>query len=343
MSDNTEHSCATCGKSASLQCGRCKNAWYCNRDCQRSDWKTHRKDCSEGDLDRIVTRAGTLLQDVFLIFAERTYASNVVNVEDKGDELVIIDGPRQPGQYFYAFPKNLVHDESDKKMILCAEMCTEAIGYFHDFLKELLTNKCSCTRRQQCQARAPLTLTKETRVKTWVIDPTGPQFSIFTPVTDRDAYWNKYVEQPIEDYDWGENKRTVSEYPQARGYNGLMGRVSWAAIREVDQALSAWKSKHETTLPKLLREPEGKFVSLRASLLSTIDDGLRAFVARSDYRQDVFAAKREGTLMRLESIRRARTTGPAANGSQDDNPTGATDDMLTRVLQSMDPINIHFL
>lgn len=37
--------CNACGESGSLRCGRCKTAMYCSPDCQKTDWKEHRKSC----------------------------------------------------------------------------------------------------------------------------------------------------------------------------------------------------------------------------------------------------------------------------------------------------------
>ncbi|KAF9068894.1 hypothetical protein BDP27DRAFT_764420 [Rhodocollybia butyracea] len=43
--------CEACGEEDEdvtlLRCSRCKNKFYCSERCQRSDWKTHRFDCSE--------------------------------------------------------------------------------------------------------------------------------------------------------------------------------------------------------------------------------------------------------------------------------------------------------
>ena len=37
--------CANCQGTASKQCGKCKSAAYCSRECQRKDWKAHKKTC----------------------------------------------------------------------------------------------------------------------------------------------------------------------------------------------------------------------------------------------------------------------------------------------------------
>jgi MYND finger len=44
--DSTEtHHCNKCGNQAELRCGRCRAAWYCNRDCQKADHKDHKTLC----------------------------------------------------------------------------------------------------------------------------------------------------------------------------------------------------------------------------------------------------------------------------------------------------------
>ena len=37
--------CGECGKVASQRCSKCKNAWYCSRDCQLRQWKGHKAIC----------------------------------------------------------------------------------------------------------------------------------------------------------------------------------------------------------------------------------------------------------------------------------------------------------
>ena len=34
-----------CVKAGSLRCSQCKQANYCSKECQRADWKKHKKQC----------------------------------------------------------------------------------------------------------------------------------------------------------------------------------------------------------------------------------------------------------------------------------------------------------
>ncbi|KAI0145767.1 hypothetical protein F4776DRAFT_374560 [Hypoxylon sp. NC0597] len=48
-----EPSCFHCGKiqadlgKAPSACGGCKEAWYCDRDCQKAHWKQHKPSCTD--------------------------------------------------------------------------------------------------------------------------------------------------------------------------------------------------------------------------------------------------------------------------------------------------------
>lgn len=38
--------CAKCSKEAFKRCSKCKNVWYCSRECQVADWKEHKPKCA---------------------------------------------------------------------------------------------------------------------------------------------------------------------------------------------------------------------------------------------------------------------------------------------------------
>eukprot|EP00831_Metopus_contortus_P062236 TRINITY_DN54282_c0_g1_i1.p2 TRINITY_DN54282_c0_g1~~TRINITY_DN54282_c0_g1_i1.p2 ORF type:complete len:108 (-),score=18.18 TRINITY_DN54282_c0_g1_i1:44-367(-) len=37
--------CGKCGKLAGQRCSRCKQEWYCSRECQVAAWKAHKPVC----------------------------------------------------------------------------------------------------------------------------------------------------------------------------------------------------------------------------------------------------------------------------------------------------------
>ena len=118
---------------------------YCDAECQKMDWSKHKKICNGISLERTIQRVAHLLQDVFLLFCEKTYDCNTVKIEDTGKVLYLYDGPFIPGIYI-PFPNHLVSNEKDKRMVLCTLMCAEPIAYLHDFLSELLEGECIQTK-----------------------------------------------------------------------------------------------------------------------------------------------------------------------------------------------------
>ena len=38
--------CETCGKTTSIKCQGCKEVYYCDEECQKANWKKHKKKCT---------------------------------------------------------------------------------------------------------------------------------------------------------------------------------------------------------------------------------------------------------------------------------------------------------
>lgn len=46
--------CFRCGQPASMKCARCRTALYCGKECQQSNWKSHKRMCVEPALNVLV-------------------------------------------------------------------------------------------------------------------------------------------------------------------------------------------------------------------------------------------------------------------------------------------------
>ena len=49
--------CHRAGAATMQYCGSCRNAAYCNVECQRSDWKRHKADCSHMNSQRRIAKS----------------------------------------------------------------------------------------------------------------------------------------------------------------------------------------------------------------------------------------------------------------------------------------------
>ena len=51
MEKGTAKVCNKCGNPGTLRCSKCKKVYYCSKECQKSDWKTHKLSCSTSQND----------------------------------------------------------------------------------------------------------------------------------------------------------------------------------------------------------------------------------------------------------------------------------------------------
>ena len=93
--------CRYCSKSAydlgkELQvCSRCKNTWYCSRECQVADWKVHKQQCSMykvKDSQNLIM--SFIKKHYFEIMKEVKNKMTQANVQ-KNDVLLVIDFKKQ--------------------------------------------------------------------------------------------------------------------------------------------------------------------------------------------------------------------------------------------------------
>ena len=43
--EQIEGKCGLCNSEATLACSKCRSTYYCNKNCQKSHWKVHKKTC----------------------------------------------------------------------------------------------------------------------------------------------------------------------------------------------------------------------------------------------------------------------------------------------------------
>eukprot|EP00347_Sterkiella_histriomuscorum_P019773 403340343 len=78
--------CNECGKNATQRCSRCKNQWYCSRECQLKQWKAHKPLCD-------------------IVFSNRQ------EDEKKNEEVKQIQKEK------FSQPKNLIQDITQSKQL----------------------------------------------------------------------------------------------------------------------------------------------------------------------------------------------------------------------------------
>ena len=92
------NSCVICKKDASKRCVKCLQTWYCSRECQVADWKSHKKHCNKQAEKSKMEDPTTLIQSLMdnhhitnkkiSILQGNEPAWTVVRIEGKGDGVV---------------------------------------------------------------------------------------------------------------------------------------------------------------------------------------------------------------------------------------------------------------
>ena len=53
MEERLQQECGQCGKLSETKCARCKMIYYCSKDCQKNNWKKHKKVCKYMEKERL--------------------------------------------------------------------------------------------------------------------------------------------------------------------------------------------------------------------------------------------------------------------------------------------------
>lgn len=165
--------CAQCGKPATDPCTRCMdapsstehpvmNVLYCSTECQKSDWNNHKKLCNGLENRKLLYRAGSVLQEIFYVFRERTWGQNFLKIARKGRQVHIYVCRRPQAieevDTLLPMPIDICHSEDErdlKKILLSTLACTGSVAYMHEMYKYCLAgktpNKVLCSSLISCR------------------------------------------------------------------------------------------------------------------------------------------------------------------------------------------------
>jgi hypothetical protein len=88
--------CAQCNQPANQVCKGCADTpdidkkatigktYYCNSDCQRLNWSTHKSTCKRLQNRKALYRAGAILQEIFYVYREKLFDRPVDRIEVTG-------------------------------------------------------------------------------------------------------------------------------------------------------------------------------------------------------------------------------------------------------------------
>lgn len=146
--------CAKCKEQANKVCSGCKNtpkatnqaeaASYCSSGCQRADWANHKQVCKRLQTRQHFYRVGSLLQQIFYIYREKTFDKVVTKIEKREDGNIYVfyaggGGANLPT--LQPFPASVCEDIKDKQAILCHLACGDALAWMCEIVDYMLGGK----------------------------------------------------------------------------------------------------------------------------------------------------------------------------------------------------------
>jgi hypothetical protein len=103
-------------------------------------WPEHKEGCYEANLDRTVQRAGSLLQEIFYLFAEKAFAAKVSKIARNNNRLLVT---YEDTRDYQTFPHHRVQSKQEKQMLLALVVGSPRVtlGMFYDILCQLLKSR----------------------------------------------------------------------------------------------------------------------------------------------------------------------------------------------------------
>lgn len=147
----TASKCACCGCDALTRCSGCvgapeyrsgdaANTAYCDRECQKKHWNSHKAQCKILKQRKKLLRAAQILKATLLTYREATYDIDLTRVHYEGRVLWLhqnqrsISTPARRG----SFASHLVADIKHKEAVLAHNSCTTAMALLGRLTRKLL-------------------------------------------------------------------------------------------------------------------------------------------------------------------------------------------------------------
>ncbi|KAF2177628.1 hypothetical protein K469DRAFT_507433, partial [Zopfia rhizophila CBS 207.26] len=309
MEGEAHTACSHCGRDASLKCGRCKVHVYCNKECQKEDWKTHKAICNEIRLEKVIERAADTLQKIYFAFREKTFDNCIRKVEDKGTVLVLHDhskGTTRSGGFFQKVPNHLFKNEVDRKAALTVMNCNEPWAYLRDIftqltegldikIEELDVKLKNIPKKTMVKygnghidennyAHSILRITSVKSGNMMVVDVTGPQYGMSQSFWKWHQYKEKHVEHVVIVCPFGNHYNYLKACAAIEGNPGLLYTIGWCAAKQVNEAVKKWSKASNLTLARLLRLDDKTFDNEQTNLVRNVAHTVGQYVRKSNFK-----------------------------------------------------------